>query len=59
MSGKPQKIIPVRTVGKPDIELAAELFAPLILKIHKRNQAKGMRLAQQQAQGAKVLAAHT
>lgn len=39
MSGKLQKIITVRTAGKPDIELAAELFAPLILKIHKRNQA--------------------
>lgn len=40
MSKKPRKQITVRSVGTPDFELAAELFAPLILKIHKRNQDK-------------------
>lgn len=40
MSKKPIKKIAVRTVGAPDIELAAELFAPLFVKIHKRNQNK-------------------
>jgi hypothetical protein len=40
MEKKPKKIITVRTVGTPDIELAAELFAPLLVKIHERNQEK-------------------
>lgn len=38
MGRKPQKIITVRTVGKLAIELAADLLAPLFLKIHERNQ---------------------
>lgn len=38
MGRKLQKIIKVRSVGNPDIKLAVELFAPLFLKIHERNQ---------------------
>lgn len=38
MEKKLKKQLTVRTVGAPDIELAAELFAPLLLKIHERNQ---------------------
>lgn len=59
MSGKSQKTITVKTVGKPDIELAVELFAPLFQKIHERNQAKHLVHVQQQEQSAEVSAAHT
>ncbi len=37
---KQPREITVRTTGTPDINLAAELFAPLFLKIHERNQPK-------------------
>jgi len=30
--------ITVRSIGAPDLDLAAELFAPLFLKIHTRNE---------------------
>lgn len=46
MSKKPRKQIAVRSIGKPDFELAAELLVPLFLKIHKRNQEQ--RLSQPQ-----------
>ena len=32
--------ITVRSAGTPDIILAADLFAPLFLKIYERNQSK-------------------
>lgn len=32
--------IKVRTIGSPDTAYAAELFAPLILKIYEREKAK-------------------
>jgi hypothetical protein len=32
--------ITVRSIGTPDIQLAADLLAPLFIKIHERNQAK-------------------
>jgi hypothetical protein len=38
------KPIVVRTVGKPDIELAAELLAPLFQKIHERNESEKTKL---------------
>lgn len=39
LTNQPREIT-VRTTGTPDITLAAELFAPLFLKIHERNQSK-------------------
>lgn len=52
MGRKPQKIIAVRAVGKPDIELAVALFAPLFQKIHERNQTMRHAPTQQQENGA-------
>lgn len=40
MRKKSRKQITVRSVGAPSLELAANFFAPLVLKIHRRNQAK-------------------
>lgn len=44
MSNKRKKVITVRTDGKPDLELAAVLLAPLFLKIHERNSVPSYRV---------------
>ena len=46
MSNKRKKVITVRTDGKPDVELAAVLLAPLFLKIRERNQSQRLESTQ-------------
>lgn len=40
MGNKSKKLITFRSIGTPNFELAAEMLAPLLLKIYERNQAK-------------------
>jgi len=45
----PKKPITVRSVGSPNLALAAELLAPLFLKIHERNEAQVLARSKRQA----------
>ena len=49
---KSKRKIKVRSVGTPNVELAAELFTPLFLKIHTRDQANRLTPAHQHEQSA-------